>query len=574
MNKKLKVGGVLVFVSAMALHARELRTPINWCPDVLREPSFLDNEVRTGGVGIWGHGFYRTAQDAFCCCHGTDTQPLSALWFNKADFVGQEAFSRGVVANPTNVWLIISTLSPRFRYTQRGAVIGAAVSKRLHEDKVHVGLRVELPISVLDVDRYEKCGQRGTELGGETLEDVMVEKPEVVNDLGGTPRGLLDFAYRLDFLSALPLGPIGLSSAMPFVDYHNTSFVNSPITIANQDVTNSGGTSPVFVCRSDNGAPKGQFNQLETYAATPLNSQGSNLSQNGYGLWADGTNYTPLKTDLATQRRLWIIPGIVQRLNAVDQRPEAMIIQAKLAQLLQLLDNSAEDFFAREQVCFTSQRSAGLGDMQLELFANYIPSEKTYVEGVFGLTLPTAQNVNNPQEILKMPLGNNGHVETKCALYGSWKPLNWLNIKADAAYSLVLKAQENIAAAFQGATIKNLGPTTSAQISWSYFVGDVSCTFLNPENLHFGATIGYQFYAKTKDKICFCSATALDFNGVRNVLDPCVAACRTNVISHKGRVEIFCRTQACDFFVGFQQVFAGKNAMKETSLHLGLSVGF
>jgi hypothetical protein len=574
-NKRMRVAKVLMFLPVMALHARELGTPIEWCPDAIREPSFLDNTKRCGAVGVWGRGFYRTAQCAFCNCDGTSTQPLSALWFNKPDFIGKEAFAEGSTANINNLWVLISTLSPRFRYTQSGAVVGMAVSMRLHEDKLHVGLRADIPFSVIDVDRYTKCGQNGTDLGGETLSDVMVEKPEVVNDLSGTPRGLLDFAYRLDFLSSLPLGPIGLSSAMPFVNYHNTDFTGDPITIANQDVTNSGGTSPVFVCRSDNGAPSGQFYQLEDYAATPLNAQGTNLAQNGYGLWAHGTDYSLLKTDLATQRTLWIIPGIVQRLHAVDQRPEALVIQAKLTQLLQLLDSSAEEFFARKEVCFTSQRSAGLGDLQLDFFTNYITSEKTWVEGVFGLTLPTAQKINNPQEIFKLPLGNNGHIETKLGLHGSWSPLRWLELEAEASYSHVCSAQENVAAAFRGATVKNVGPTTQAKISWNYFVGEMSSTFMNLDYGHqLGVTIAYQLYAKMKDKIRFCSKTLKDFTGIVQELDPCVLSCRTNVISHKGRVELFCRTQACDFFVGFQQVFAGKNAMKETSLHLGLSIGF
>ncbi len=578
MNKKIKILGVMVLLSVVTICARELRTPINWCPDAVRDPEFLDAECRIGGVGIWGRGFYRTAQDTFSECDGTTTEPLSALWFNRADFAGKDIFANGVVANQSNVWLIISTLSPRFRYTQRGVVLGSAVSVRLHEDKVHVGLRADLPFSIIDVDRFEKCGQNDTDLGGETLDDVIAYKPEVVQDGSGVDRGMSNFAYRLDFLSALPLGVIGLVSDMPFVNYKNTDFPNNPITIANEDITDSGvdGNSPIFVCRSDDGPPSGQFYQYQDAAVPAINGNGSGIAQNGYDYWAVGTDYTPLKSDLATQKTLWIIPGVVQRLHAVDQRPEAIRITTALKQLLEdlNLDESVDDFFARQGVCFTSQRSAGLGDMQLELFANYLTSETTYVEGVFGLTLPTAEKIDDPQQILKMPLGNNGHVETKLALYGSWKPLNWFTLKADAAYSLVLKAQENVATAFTGATIKNIGPTTQAKISWSYFVGDLAMTFLNPKNSYVGVTIGYQFYAKMKDKICFCSPTAKDFMGDVHELDSCLLARRTNVMSHKGRIELFCQTKACDFFVGYEHVFAGKNAMKETSLHLGLSVGF
>jgi hypothetical protein len=362
---------------------------------------------------------------------------------------------------------------------------------------------------------------------------------------------------------------------MSFVDYKNTDFAGN-ITIANQDVTNTGGTCPVFVCRSDDGPPSGDFYHLENPAGTtPINGTGSSLTNNSYGHWQQAPiDYSPLKTDLATQRKLWIIPGIIQRANAVDQRPEAMVIEAALKELLQIIGSSAEEFLAKQQVCFTSQRSAGLGDAQLELFANYVTSEHTYVEGVFGLTLPTAQKIDDPKQVLKMTLGNNGHVETKFALYGCWKPRNWFAMKADAAYSYVCAAQENVATAFKGATVKNIGPTTQAQISWGYFVGDLSFTFFNPENTRLGATVGYQLYAKQKDKICFCASTARDFVGEVHELDPSVLACRTNVISHKGRIELFCQTKACEFFVGFQSVFAGKNAMKETNLQLGLSVGF
>ena len=96
----------------------------------------------------------------------------------------------------------------------------------------------------------------------------------------------------------------------------------------------------------------------------------------------------------------------------------------------------------------------------------------------------------------------------------------------------------------------------------------------NPKKYPLGCTIGYELYAKRKDKICFYGSTAKDFFGVQGTLDPCVLANRTNVVAHKARFEFFCQTRSCEFFAGWTHVFAGKNAPKETSWYLGIMIGF
>ncbi|MCK4500031.1 hypothetical protein KAU11_06000, partial [Candidatus Babeliales bacterium] len=49
------------------------------------------------GVTTWAVGFNRTAKDAFTDNHGTQTEPLAAMWFNKADFRMTEIFPECLV---------------------------------------------------------------------------------------------------------------------------------------------------------------------------------------------------------------------------------------------------------------------------------------------------------------------------------------------------------------------------------------------------------------------------------------------------------------------------------------------
>jgi len=193
---------------------------------------------------------------------------------------------------------------------------------------------------------------------------------------------------------------------------------------------------------------------------------------------------------------------------------------------------------------------------------------------------------------------------------GWYQPVNWFILTSDGAYHKVFKHTEQVAAAFKGATVKNLGPTLCANIDWQYVVWHLDLNFVHPENPGLGFDIGYELYWKGHDEACFvgssgiancgtgcsnnCSSgcstngsngcstdlcctssfitTAKDFLGVTKQLDPCVLAINTSQLAHKIRVEFFHRWNFCDVFAGWSQVFAGKNSMQETSWHIGMEI--
>jgi hypothetical protein len=197
--------------------------------------------------------------------------------------------------------------------------------------------------------------------------------------------------------------------------------------------------------------------------------------------------------------------------------------------------------------------------------------------------------------VYKTPTGNNGHYELELGAMAWWKPICCIALKGDASYHWVLGRTERVAAAFKGATVKNINPIIGADISWHYFIGHLDLTFIHPENPGLGVDIGYEFYWKNKDNICFkklcfiseCEkndgcipfgttdgVTATDFFGNSEPLSPCVLSEFTNRISNKLRIEFFHHWNFADLYMGWSQVFYGKNIMRETSYYLGMSINF
>jgi len=557
--------------------ARELRTPLKQFPDTAHRLNLFDHETRSWGAGLWCEGYYKTADKAFTCNHGTTTEPLAALLFGKADFLGKEIFADAANYTSPNVWLNISTLSVRFRRTEKGSVFGALFCKRFKEDKLKVGLRASLPIKIVDVDRITGCDDAESsgsgELGGEQLSDVVKYQAEIVDDLNLFAHGIINFAYRLDFLSLLEIENVG-PSTLPFVEYKNADFADH-ITIAYQDVTHKI-TTPIFVARKSDSSEPDQYHQLETDdPGTNIDGNGENLADGAYGRFIEANDYTTLGNNSALQKQFWIIPGIRSFANSVEYTPEAKVIRQMVDDIVRDDQNSAEDFFNEQGVCFNSQRRVGIGDLKVECFANYLTTKTTHIEGIFGLTFPTAEKMCDPKTLLGRPLGNNGHVEAKFGLCGGWKPRRWFQATTDLSYSFVFKRKEKVPAAFKGATVKNIGPTVEADISWGYFFGDIALHFFNPDAKHpLGVTGSYELYARRKNKVCFCNSSTKDFFGETNTLDGDVLADRTNVIAHKVLANFFYQTNTVELFMGFSHIFAGKNAPKETEWHIGLLVSF
>lgn len=252
---------------------------------------------------------------------------------------------------------------------------------------------------------------------------------------------------------------------------------------------------------------------------------------------------------------------------------------------------------AKAGIEFETDRRTGLGDLDVDIFYNHRFTDEVMAEFFFGVRFPTASSHDNVKtgNPYRAHLGNGGHFELKLGGYVAWQPLNWMNLKADLAYSFVLQAEERRMAVYKGACVKNVGPCAKADVDWGYFTGRLDLNFFHPDCLELAGTLGYEFYYKTKDKVCFKQATMESLGGKkwdikrnaggavtdRNLVDNPQAlsgddaAKNTESLSHKVRGEASYRVNDyLDVFCGGSFTFAGQNAFKDCDAHAGFNVRF
>lgn len=564
--KKLLYQVSLFCLIAVSVQAREIRTPLPLYYAPYHYPTVCCDTGRSWNIDLLGGAYYRSAQD------------LGALIFGADNFTLAQAFPQsstgGALSNP---FVTISTLSPRFEYTEHGAMFGANFCKYLGDDRWHFGVRARIPVRDITVE--EVCG--GNNLTGETLADVFQTRTETI-DVDGIVSSNTVFSARLDFLSALPGTPESL------VIYSDPD-ASGHLSIAHIDSTGNIPTGgpvannmpPVAViARTDSSLPTGQpWGNVNTSITGVVAADGSGLADNQRGRFASDNNYAPLAVDISHQSKLFIVPTInnvalpgdpiAQTNSGANQILNA--IQSSIG----ALDSSVVSFIQEQKLDFCAGRSKGLGDVDIELFGGYVwgCERRVWTDLLLGARLPTADRLCDCTKILKQPLGNNGHVEVRTGAQIGYDALSWLKFNITGRYSWVLKRSETIAAPFTGATIKNIGPCVKADISWNYFIGDFDITLSASDCC--GCDIGYEFYYKSCDKISLCARTATDFAlRPEQPLDARVAARCTKVLAHKIRAEFFMATGVCELFSGFEQVVAGSNTLRDTDWYAGLRVRF
>lgn len=440
------------------------------------------------------------------------------------------------------------------------------------------------------------------------------------------------FAYRLDFLTTLRFPG---STQDSIVNYANPSQSNH-ITLVSRDITNTPPVTPftvtgasfnanqlvvtppvdlgtgnpvpsalfdftllfpqnatrnVYAIRSTDGTIDNILpyitNSLDNSVdiaqdvapAAGLAADGSG-GANGARLSFDpGTNYTPLSTNRAAQRQLFVIPNST---GYGELLPDAAALKQTIdfiinSSIAALGPNPVTDFLLSKciNICApTCQRSTGIADLDVDIFAGYDWCDNGYAELYLGVRFPTGKRNKNAGNVYYQPTGNNGHYEFKVELDLAWHPCRWFGIHTDIAYSQVFRRTEKRAASFVGATIRNIGPSIDADVSYGYGVFDLDATFFHPENCNLGMALSYQLYAKRKDKVRFCAPMALDLNGTAQLLDPTILENGTNALTNKLRGEVFHRWDYCDLFIGASRVFAGRNAFKETEAYIGIEISF
>ncbi len=565
----------VIAITHLSLVAREFRLPIPLLKYIYHlEPLAPSEETRT--CNAWA-GYYQRKCDSAYNVQSTDTHtsPLAALIFNQANFPLNEAFG---TQNTPPINILFSTIfSPRVKYTDRGAVFGLVSSHAINCNVV-VGGRLTIP--------YRDFEMRLTQgpIVNNTLNPALLNAVvrEQVENIPGVPVPVETFAYRLDFLSTLPAAWTGPDINVKFVNYANPQFRND-ITMGNIDVTDNPQFSAknrnsVFVVeREDGSAPPPPFGapltKVQGFPNLPADGEG--LLDNEAAKFHHPTNYTPLGNNVAQQAQLWVEPSLTPAGVPVNN---ALIIENAVDALISSPATPINEILTAAGITFDSQKRKGVGDIDAQFFSQYWWNTCSFVEGNIAVRIPSARRQMNPGLILLESVGNNGHAELMLGGRGYYHDFNWFLLQADALYSWVFKRSENVAAPFQGATVKNIGPSVPADIHWGYFVGHLEAAAYPRYNDRNYAVlrVGYEAYVKTKDHISLETNTVSQFVPNLPPLDPSAAVLKANthVTAHSLYSEAIFRHDfdhvTAGIFASVGGVVGGKNTPKEVNWYVGL----
>lgn len=593
MQKKI----LLLLACAHLVCTREIRSPLLRDDPGYRLMPLEFITDKKWAVSAWIEPFKRTSTDALCdyernCCTFNTKCPLSSIIFGKGTFTGAEAFSPQSATPPVttvgygtnrtiscNPLLFSSQLKPCLTFIDRGVMFALQIARRIN-DCWSIGARGSVPYRNFEITYPSCCSDTTSIFGGQTTKNVACTKRETIN---GVP--VTSYAYRLDFLSSLAIGCTSPQNQVPVVDYANALFVNNPITISNENVTDAialpvNARNPISVIHS-NAKPNGQLAlplaQAQALPALP----GDGNTALYRARFVDGTSYIPLGYDAATQGELWVVPSV----GTTDLVPAALVIRDQIEAIIESNGQSTEEFFANCGDCFAPQAKRGVGDTQTELFVRYQPTDELYVEGLVGLRFPTGRRICNPNNVFLWPTGNNGHYEYRLGGYLGYQPSANFMLNVSSYYTWVGKREECVLAAYNGATIKNIGgPIVPADIKWSYYLGSIDAIFMRTcRGGILGLDVGYELYNKQHDTVCFKQATAVDCLGNTSALSRCVLEKRTHVVSNKIRTTVFfdtsrdldnidCCKPKWSIFGGYDVVVSGKNIPRERGPHAGIMV--
>ncbi|KKT24016.1 MAG: hypothetical protein UW09_C0001G0079 [candidate division TM6 bacterium GW2011_GWF2_43_87] len=537
-------------------------------------------------------GYHRAADASYGPCNGRCKVPYVNLLFGKANFRLAEIF-QGATVTPAdtgnNPFISFATIKPRFEYNESGAIFTADLGSTFDwcDTGYRLGLRAKLPFR--DIEVSDTCA--ASDLVGETLKDVWQVRQEDTTNPAVTNTV---FAGRLDFLTALNRVAIPNQT---LVDYRNAT--QNAMLMAGQVVDAAAGNgTPVIavIGRSDSTMPMTATPAWGAQSAAiivPVGANGSGVATDVRGSFINGNNYLTggLATDPVAQSKLFVVPTL-DSANKVVQG--ASIIRGAIEVAIQNMDASAMTWMDQVGLRWCNGRSKGVGDLDLEFYLgrNWGCCESLWTDLQFAVRCPTGKdlccrdiNCCRPnstsanscdaccKRLLKLPLGNNKHTELRIGLAGGYDICDWVKFMIDGNYSWALRHKEYIAAPFQGATVKNIGPCIPANIKWGYFVGHADLSFYASDCC--GMAIGYELYHKNCDCVQPCVSTATDLLGrTAQKIDASVARRYTNRTANKAHVNFFTRIGDCQIAAGWAQVFAGKNVPHDTDWYLNMSVTF
>jgi hypothetical protein len=581
---------VLSFLACSTTLCREIRTPLPTRYGPFYKLFPYDKEhAEHRSTQVWATYFNRHAEHALCkqpSCYISGTCSLSNLIFGKACFSAADTVANNspvFTGDGTNRQLKVnpfinpSIFCPNITFKDQGLMLGMYAWHHI-DSKLRVGVRVTLPVRSFKTKVKPSCIADEGPLGCPDLHNVLVQGQQ---DIGGNT--VRTYGYRLDFLSMLPryctLFP---ANQFPVVNYHDSSFIGQPITISNQDVTDNpllqmSDQNPVTVVNIPVGSVPSQPLAVPIATAQslpPLPSSGITVTPQAR--FVIGNDYTALGNNQSAQEELWVVPTA----DATGLVPPAQIVQDNIDALLCCLTGCSDCLIERCGTSLAGSSLHGLSDLDTDFLIQYQPYRWMYAQGCFGVRWPTGKRVNNARHPYAQPLGNNGHVELKVGGRVSFSPCAYFILNTDYYFSHVLHAEEQVAAPFVQATVKNIGPCVPANISWNYFLSHFDALFALCTQPYIGIDVGYVFYAKSHDRVRLKTCHATDCSGNIQPLNAALLEAKTKIIMHKIRTELvydtrdYFTTIELGFFGGYSFVFGGMNVPQDKEIHVGCTVLF
>lgn len=550
------------------------------------------------GAKLWTSCYTRNTDKAFLS-HGTNTHPLSALFFGKSCFSLSEALPGAYTTPGTEYYspfVAVATLEPRISYEESGFSIGGRLAYAICNNKGRIGIRGRVPFRRIEIEREDLGDKYDDPL--ENLVTGEVVTRESITGAADIAKDVFTRAIRLDFLQALVYtangDPIlGFDSAGEAAITTNKAAWDLHLANPDNEIT-AVVQSPVGTLPRSPDRFLG-IHQTPVTAPTTLPANGGVSDATQYAFWT-GTDYTPLNihtgTDaekMAAKQRaaeLWAIsvhsPG--QGGNSFTTKTDSMwtVIDHALKNYQQNVYAWLED----RGFEFASETRAGIGDIDVDLFYEHQLHDDIVGEVFAGVRIPTGSD-NYCCNPYRPHLGNGNHWELSLGGLLAWQAATCINLKIDGRYSFVLSSEEKRPAAFVGACVKNIGPCVCANVDWDYFVGHIDLNFFHPKTDAISSLVGYEFYYKTTDSIRFkCStleswlgqiynSTTEEWESNAGTLSSCVAEMHTQAIAHKICFETSFRiTKWFELFCGATYVFAGKNVSRDADCHGGFVVSF
>lgn len=626
MNKTILVlfGMLSIACSGVLEATSEIRSPLGRFGDVWFDYRYIFDPVEENSdwqVDVQKVAYTRSSARSFgmpqkcvkTCDKNkltTQTVPLSALFFNKSLFKGQEIFHGGNLAGRASnaPGLIFSNFSPRISYEESGVSIGVHAYHQLNEHpSVRIGGRIGMPIKVIKVEEDRSCGAERID------QSVLQEDLVVCYEEQATGAARIDTAtlcaYRLDYLTTLKL-----PNGVPMVQYGDGTPAN-PTKIANVIADSSiqtsapsatgfdfnctagnqsnGPNAPMYLIRRSTGSmpfnPVVDINTvsssndnsflLKNICAFDLPANGNATTDDQRFRFLNSNNYAAsLANDLEEQSKWFVIP--VPGTGAFTLNPISQEIINVIDYVVQkqgskaALSEGGLLFLAGKGIDLCpSQRVVGAGDVEVQIYGGQY-WDRSYMNAFTGFRLPVAKEHDNPKEVYFQSPGHNGHFEMMFGVDGGVVVNSWFAFTGDIAYHHVFSHTERRAAPFTGSTIRNIGPALDADVSWGWLQANAVGTFFHPKDTDLGCTLGYEFYAKLEDDISLCTNKATDLLGSDFALDGKLLEKNTNSQTHKVRGTGFYRIGYAEFMFGMSYILAGKNAMRESEWHIGMNVSF